>query len=126
MNLDGELDGAVGQRSFGNGVVLLPGLDLGLLDRIGLEKLIQATLVAPPAVEVVVMQLACGKVADNGINPVGQSHGQAFHLAAEEFGPALDWFGQRKPATSSRTALASLTSVLIETMWLIFGYLLRA
>ena len=66
MNLDGQPDRSVGQRSFLDRVALLPGLDLGFLHRVGLEKTVKMFLVTPAAIEVVEMQLTRGRLQTTG------------------------------------------------------------
>ena len=51
-------------------------------------------LVAPPAAEVVELDLAGGEVGHHGVNPIGQLYGQPFDFAAEELGLALHRRGQ--------------------------------
>ena len=61
----------------GDHVALLPGLDLGLLDGIALQKRVQVLLLAPMTLVVVVLQRSVLEVADDGVRPIWKFHAEA-------------------------------------------------
>ena len=100
LDLDGQFDRAILQRSFGHLVPLAASLGLGTFDCIGLQKLVELGLLAPVALEIVVMHLAGAEIADGRVSPLGQLHGQAGGRTGEQFVGTLD--GLRKPQTLTR------------------------
>ena len=69
-----------------------PAFDLHFLCRVCLQEFIQVLLVTPAAaeVEVIVLHLPTGRIADDGVSPVRQFHCQTFDFAATELGFALN------------------------------------
>src|SRR5262245_33156729 len=87
---DLELDAAVVERLLGDGVALLPGFEPGLLNGVELKEVIELPRIAPVALEVVVRDLAGGRVDDSRVQPAGQRDEQSGRLAREELCGALD------------------------------------
>ena len=59
------------------------GLGLGAFHRVDLQEAVEAILLAPPAAEVVVAEVAGAQVGDYGVLPLGQLDGEPLDFAAE-------------------------------------------
>src|SRR5262245_49957963 len=96
---DLQPDTAVVQRLLGDGVALFPGLEPGYLHGVELQEAVEVLRVAPLALEVVVRDLAGGRVDDRRIQPAGQRDEQSGRLAREELCGALYRCGYAQPLT---------------------------
>ena len=97
-----DQDTAVLERSFAVAVALFLRLDLGLLDRVYLDKAIEVLLVAPVAAEVVVPDCPGGRVDDSRILSAGELDEQTRGLAAVKPRGAVHGLGQPEPAARRR------------------------
>lgn len=97
LKVNGEFDRAVTQWLLGNGVPLLTGFQLGLLDGVRLKEGIKPGGFAPSAAVVIVFQLTSIELADDGVVPARKLHGQATYAAGKQLRSALHRLRQAQP-----------------------------
>src|SRR5262249_43353172 len=101
-HVDREFDRAVRQALLGERMALSTGFEFSLFASIGLQKSIELLWLTPSAVVVVELQRALRRVADEGVPPTGQLHGQPLHTAAEELDLTVRRWRPSQSLTSGR------------------------
>jgi hypothetical protein len=86
----------------GNRVPFPPRFELGPLDGIRLEKVIELSARSPVAIEIVVFQVAIGQVADDRIAPAVQANGEPGFGAAEKLHRFVLRLGKSQPLAGRR------------------------
>ena len=83
--MDREPEGAVLERSLVDGVAGLPGFELRLFDRVGLEQSVELSAIAPATFVVVEGDLPGSEITDDRLPPVGEPDGVAGRFAGKQF-----------------------------------------
>ena len=100
-DVNGELDGTVGQGLFADTVPILAGFQLCFFDRVHLKELIQQLAIAPGPVVIVHGDRAGAGVADDRVSPARQLHSVARCFGGEEREFAVRGLGVAQSATRS-------------------------
>jgi hypothetical protein len=86
LQLNGKLEGTVGEWAFSNQMPFSPCLQFCSFDSVSLQEAIEFLRFTPAPTKIVIVELADRRIADQGILPGRELNGPAHYFAAKETG----------------------------------------